>query len=238
MTVSTNMNRRTFVKSAAAAAAALGGLSLAGCAENTLEETAAGTAEAFAANEEGAEWVPVSCWHNCGGRCVNKVLVKDGTVLRQKTDDSHEDSWDWPQSRGCIRGRSVQQQVFGPDRLKYPMKRKGWSPDNPNGEMRGKDEWERISWDEALDYVAGELKKAKEKYGNRSIMYLNESNLEGYLGGVLSAFGGYVDNSACQSDGVYQYPTTGMLGMTYANLNDRYDIVNSDYFIMWGHNPS
>ena len=238
MTVSTNMNRRTFVKSAAAAAAALGGLSLAGCAENTLEETAAGTAEAFAANEEGAEWVPVSCWHNCGGRCVNKVLVKDGTVLRQKTDDSHEDSWDWPQSRGCIRGRSVQQQVFGPDRLKYPMKRKGWSPDNPNGEMRGKDEWERISWDEALDYVAGELKKAKEKYGNRSIMYLNECNLEGYLGGVLSAFGGYVDNSACQSDGVYQYPTTGMLGMTYANLNDRYDIVNSDYFIMWGHNPS
>ena len=31
------------------------------------------------------------------------------------------------------------------------MKRKHWSPDNPNGEMRGKDEWERISWDEALE---------------------------------------------------------------------------------------
>ena len=110
MTESKGMDRRSFCKGAAAATAAFGALSLAGCAEGNLAETekAADPGAAFAANEEGAEWVPVSCWHNCGGRCVNKVLVKDGVVLRQKTDDSHEDSWDWPQSRGCIRGRSVQ----------------------------------------------------------------------------------------------------------------------------------
>ncbi len=241
MTESKGMDRRSFCKGAAAATAAFGALSLAGCAEGNLAETekAADPGAAFAANEEGAEWVPVSCWHNCGGRCVNKVLVKDGVVLRQKTDDSHEDSWDWPQSRGCIRGRSVQQQVFGADRLKYPMKRKHWEPlTGGDKSLRGCDEWVRIGWDEALDAIANELKNAKEKYGNRSIMYLNEMNLEGYLGGVLSKFGGYVDTTACQSDGVYQYPTTAMLGMGYADLNDRYDIVNSDYFIMWGHNAS
>ena len=85
MTVST-MDRRSFVKGAAAATAAFGAISLAGCAENKLaetEQTDLTAADAFVKNEEGAEWVTGACWHNCGGRCVNKVLVKDGTVLRQ-----------------------------------------------------------------------------------------------------------------------------------------------------------
>ena len=43
------------------------------------------------------------------------------------------------------------------------------SLDAPNGELRGKDEWERVSWDEALDLVAQGLTRAKEQYGNRSI---------------------------------------------------------------------
>lgn len=234
-----DIDRRAFVAASAAATATLAGLSLAGCSENNLQETETASSESGPL-EEGAEWIPVSCWHNCGGRCLNKVLVKDGVVLRQKTDDTHEDSWDWPQSRGCIRGRSVQQQVFGADRVKYPMKRKHWEPlTGGDKSLRGRDEWERISWDEALDYIAAELKNAKEKYGNRSILYMNEVNLEGYLGGVLAAFGGYTDMSACQSDGTFQYAATGMMGQTYSPLNDRYDILsNTEYFVMWGHNPA
>ena len=68
---------------------------------------------------EGGEWVAAACWHNCGGRCMNKVMVKDGAVVRQKTDDTHEDSPDYPQQRGCVRGKAQQQQCFGADRLKY-----------------------------------------------------------------------------------------------------------------------
>ena len=231
------IDRRQFIAASASATAALAGMSLAGCSPNTLEKTDEKAQDA-ASLEEGAEWIPVSCWHNCGGRCLNKVLVKDGTVLRQKTDDTHEDSWDWPQSRGCIRGRATQQLVFGADRLKYPMKRKHWEPlTGGDKELRGRDEWERISWDEALDYIAAELKNAKEKYGNRSIMYMNEVHLEGYLGAVLSAFGGFVDQSGCQSGGTFQY-RSDMYGLTYAPLNDRYDILNSDYVILWGHNAA
>ncbi len=240
MTVSKSIDRRQFCKGAAAATAAFGALSLAGCAEGNLTETgeAVGSAEAFVANEKDAEWVSVPCWHNCGGRCLNKVLVKDGVVLRQKTDDTHEDSWDWPQSRGCLRGRSVQQQVFGADRLKYPMKRKHWEPlTGGDKSLRGRDEWVRISWDEALDYVAAELKNAKEKYGNRSIFYMNMANLEGVLGGVLGAFGGYADVCGTQSGGTFQYPTMPF-GLVYGGLNDRYDILNADYHILWGHNAA
>ncbi|MEX5792105.1 molybdopterin-dependent oxidoreductase [Providencia hangzhouensis] len=115
------------------------------------------------------KWKPVACWHNCGGRCVNKALVVDGVVVRQKTDDVVADSPDFPQQRGCLRGRSQRKQVFGADRLKYPMKRKGWAPGGGDKSLRGRDQWVRISWDEALDIVASESKRIKEKYGNESI---------------------------------------------------------------------
>ena len=42
--------------------------------------------------------------------------------------------------------------MFSKDRVRFPMKRKHWQPgggDNVNGDLRGIDEWERISWDEA-----------------------------------------------------------------------------------------
>ena len=130
--------------------------------ELRLAEVAVNAADGFRNLTEG-EWVPAACWHNCGGRCVNKVLVRDGVVVRQKTDDSVDDSVDNPQQRGCVRGRSQRMQVFGPDRIKYPLKRKTWSPDAPHGELRGKGEWERISWDEALDYACENASAIREQ---------------------------------------------------------------------------
>jgi anaerobic selenocysteine-containing dehydrogenase len=47
-----------------------------------------------------------------------------------------------------------------PDRLKYPQKRVG---------ARGEGKWQRISWDEALDTIAGKFKELKEKYGPESL---------------------------------------------------------------------
>ena len=49
------------------------------------------------------------------------------------------------------------------------MKRKSWSPDDPRGELRGKDEWERISWDEALDIVADQTKRIVDTYGPSAV---------------------------------------------------------------------
>ena len=188
-------------------------------------------------SEAGAQWATVPCWHNCGGRCLIKALVRDGKVLRMKTDDTHPDTWERPQARSCPMGHAMRQQIEGADRLKYPMKRKHWSPDDPHPELRGNDEWERISWEEALDYFADELKKAKEEFGNESILYMNMINLEGYLGQVLSAWGGYVDCTGTQSTGTFgmanaQFGFAEMGGTS----NDRMDLENSDYIVLCGHN--
>lgn len=186
---------------------------------------------------EGAEWKSVPCWHNCGGRCVIKALVKGDKVLRMKTDDVHPDTWERPQARSCPMGHAMRQQIFGADRLKYPMKRKHWSPEDPQGELRGVDEWERISWDEALDTIADQLKKAKEQYGNGSILYMNMINLEGYLGQVLGAFGGYCDDTGTQSTGTFGLNTVAF-GLLPNSGNDRMDLENSDYIVMYGHNAA
>ena len=185
------LNRRSFVRAGAAATVALAaGGSLVACS-SPQEDDLAATGENGASAETEGTWVTAACWHNCGGRCLNKVLVKDGRPVRQKTDDTHEDSPDYPQQRGCLRGRSQRKQVFAEDRIKYPLKRSGWSLDAPNGELRGKDQWERISWDEALDLVAQGLTRAKEQYGNRSILLLKGWNPE--MTRTLGAFGGFTN---------------------------------------------
>ena len=53
---------------------------------------------------------------------------------------------------------------------KYPMKRIDFDPDGErNPQNRGKSPYVRISWDEALDIVAGEIKRVKDTYGGSAI---------------------------------------------------------------------
>ena len=144
----TSLTRRDFVKWSAAAATVAAASGLVGV-------------EALADQPEGAvvdvpemtgEWKNAPCWFDCGGNCVNQVYIEDGVVKYQRTDVAGDDTYDAPQQRGCFRGRSMRKLVFGADRLKYPMKRKNWQPgggENAHGELRGCDEWERISWEEA-----------------------------------------------------------------------------------------
>jgi anaerobic dimethyl sulfoxide reductase subunit A len=191
-------------------------------------------------NGEG-KWVPAACWFNCGGRCHNAALVVDDTVVRQKSDDTHPDTPDYPQQRACLRGRSLRQVVFGPDRVKYPMKRKHWAPiTGGDKSLRGKDQWERISWDEALDYVAAELKHAKEKYGNRSILVPHWGDQYSEFYEFFKAYGGFTSIYDTGSFGTYAY-ISRVLGLPIVDLgsaNDRYDMRNSETIVLYGCNPA
>ncbi|TGE40104.1 twin-arginine translocation signal domain-containing protein [Desulfosporosinus fructosivorans] len=221
-----NLSRRNFIKASTAAAAIL---PLAGCG-NTLMRT---SADNIATMEE--RWITAACWHNCGGRCLNKALVVDGVVLRQKGDDTHPDSPNYPQQRACIRGRSQRQQVFGADRLKYPMRRKNWAPGGGKKELRGNDEWVRISWDEALDAISGEIKRIKEEKGNRAL-FADSANVSK----VLSLYGGCVSHWGTTSRGNWTY-TPDVIGYSpesNSGINDRLDMRNCDTVIMFGMNPA
>jgi NADPH-dependent glutamate synthase beta subunit-like oxidoreductase len=60
----------------------------------------------------------------------------------------------------CIKGATIPEVMYHPNSLLYPLKRAG---------ARGEGKWQRISWDEALDSVAQNLKRIKEKYGPEAI---------------------------------------------------------------------
>lgn len=85
-----HLTRRSFIKATTAATALAAASSLTACAPATSDLAATGE-DAEAAHPVGrdivsGEWKTAACWHNCGGRCLNKVLVQDGVVVRQKTD--------------------------------------------------------------------------------------------------------------------------------------------------------
>ncbi len=231
--VNQKIKRRTFLK-ASAVATAVAGLPLAGCG-NVMKEVSADEARKLAETE--GTWVSAACWHNCGGRCLNKALVVDGVVIRQKTDDTIADDPDMPQQRGCARGRSQQKQVFGADRLKYPMKRKNWAPGGGNKELRGRDEWVRISWDEALDLAAGEIKRIKEKYGNEAFLVGGG----GEASRLLSLYGGHSTHWGTTSWGTWRWGPEkfGMEeGFSAHSINDRLDLRNSKLVVLVGANPA
>lgn len=245
------LGRRDFLKSSAAATAVLAAAGLAGCAPSTkesLSETGKGAegmnahvVESDAAAIEGGEWITVDCWGNCGGRCVNKVLVQDGVVLRQKTDDVDADTLEHPQQRSCPRGHSMRQHVFNANRIKYPMKRKSWQPgggENSHGELRGEEGWQRISWDEALDYVADELKRVYDNYGPRSVVCM------GTDWPVLNLLGGRLQWNSTESYGNWYNAPIRMGGSISSGLpdcgnnNDRLDMLNAETIVLYGVNPA
>jgi anaerobic selenocysteine-containing dehydrogenase len=97
--------------------------------------------------------------HLCPGRCSRKATLEDEKLVDWDRDLESGLPAEWcPMKKGSY----VIEILNHPDRLKYPQKRIG-----PKGEGK----WERISWDEALDTIAGKFKKAKEKYGPESVAF-------------------------------------------------------------------
>jgi anaerobic dimethyl sulfoxide reductase subunit A len=202
------------------------------------------------------EWIPVGCWAHCGSKCYLKAYVVDNTVIRLQTDDTHEDSQEFPQRRACVRGRSRRMDVFSADRIKYPMKRKSWQPgggENAHGELRGTDEWERISWEEALDTIAKEITRIKDKHGNRAIFTSGNNfyarfmttrpeispTIKGCeLSNVFNLYGGSTYHSGTASAGAFLGAPLYGFGMGAGSdfVNDRLDARSCDYCIMIGLN--
>ncbi len=182
------------------------------------------------ASSKGTHIVTTACSHDCGGRCVLKVHVRGGAVVHIETDGGTE-----PQLRACLRGRAYRQRVHAPDRLKYPMKRVG---------KRGEGKFERISWDEALDTVAGELRRVKDSYGPASICYLGLSGSTTPLHGqrralyrMFNMFGGCTIWWGAASFEASSFASRFTLGST-VTANSRDDLLRSRLIILWGLNPA
>jgi anaerobic dimethyl sulfoxide reductase subunit A len=172
--------------------------------------------------------------HNCGGRCLLKLHVRDGVIVRVETDDRPSDAVEAPQLRACIRGRAYRQRQYHPDRLLHPLKRVG---------RRGEAKFQAISWKEALDRVATEMVRVRKAYGHASLFVpygtgsYSQTNgrqvaqrLLNLAGGSLGQYNNYSwPCAAVATETVYGTGVTG---------NQRQDWLNAKYILMWGWNPS
>jgi molybdopterin guanine dinucleotide-containing S/N-oxide reductase-like protein len=130
------------------------------------------------------------------------VDTKDDKIIRMMPidfDDSDPAPWTikargmefTPPRRTTLapHGQNAKSIVYSPDRLLYPMKRVDFDPNGErNTQNRGKSEYERISWDEALDIVGNEIKRAKRKHGPGAMAVSHGSHHTwGNIGYYLSA---------------------------------------------------
>ena len=61
--------------------------------------------------------------------------------------------------------------VYSKNRVLYPLKRVDWDPEGErNPQNRGNSKYERISWDEAIEIIASEIKRVTDTYGSNSIL--------------------------------------------------------------------
>ncbi|OFV79393.1 MAG: hypothetical protein A2W26_08370 [Acidobacteria bacterium RBG_16_64_8] len=83
--------------------------------------------------------------------------------------------------------------IYSEERIKHPMKRVDFDPmGERNPQNRGKSRYERISWDEALTLVAGELKRVQDMYGGPAVSGCTSSHhnwgIVGYKMGPFARF--------------------------------------------------
>ena len=112
--------------------------------------------------EEKVKVIHTTGRNNCGGRCVIHAHVRDGRIERLTTDTQEAAGCGAPLT-ACVRGMNYHKTFLGEDRLRYPMKRVG---------PRGEGAFERISWQEAVDIIAGEWIRIRDTYGPGS-RYVN-----------------------------------------------------------------
>ena len=182
----------------------------------------------------GSAWSAPGCHLGCG------VLIysKDGKVDHVEGDPSNP----YNQGRLCPRCVAVTDFVNHRDRVLYPMKRAKAD--------RGKEKWERISWDEALDTVEERFNGYKEKYGAESVVFLQGTgrDIAAYISRLAWSFGSpnytfSLANVACFGPRIFASTMTSggfMVGDYSQQFIDRYD--NPEWecpgsVVVWGNNP-
>ncbi|QOS67516.1 molybdopterin-dependent oxidoreductase [Eggerthella guodeyinii] len=216
------LTRRSFLKTTGAVAgtAAVGSALAPSLDAIAAEEQSGGNQEIVVQN---------ACRVGCVTGCRLDVYVRDGKVVKTRPADLPDPEY----KRACLRGLSHAQMIYSEERVKYPMRRVGG---------RGNDEWERISWDEAVEEIGDKLLETREKHGAKANYFMsnggNVSILSGSFGSMrfrnafeMQSISNGVD-LGCMPGISRVYGSNG----TWGKIAEPSDIQNADTFFVWGMN--
>ena len=177
--------------------------------------------------------VHAACPHDCPDACAVLITIEDGRATRIQGDPKH------PVTRGflCAKVAKYLDRVYSPGRVLYPMRRRKEVPKGSG--TRDFADFERISWDEALDAIAIRFKAISRDFGPEAILPYS-------YGGTLGALNGgsmdrrffhrlgasQLDRTICSSAGGDAIVT--VLGKKLGTEPEQFR--HSKYIIAWGAN--
>lgn len=171
-----------------------------------------------------------------------KLTLKDGKIIKsepyQKTSEIYNSLQYYTQDL-----------VYAKDRIKYPMVRKSYleNPNNSKPELRGKDEWVRVSYEEAIKLISTELKKTKNERGAEGIFagsygWKSSGNMHNsrvLLHRFMNCIGGFTGSLGDYSTGAAQVIMPHVLGtIEVYEQQTSWPVVleNSKVIVIWGAN--
>lgn len=167
------------------------------------------------------------CPRNCYETCGILAHVQDGTLLKVEGDPRHG----YTQGRLCAKGYAYTEYVYSPQRLRYPLRQY----------PRGSGNWQRLSWEEALEIIAIKILELHQRYG--SSLACGYNKYSGNLGflhfateGMFRGFGShtklYGDTCLAAGSEAVAY-NRGRIA-----IPDPEDMVESKTIVLWGVNPA
>jgi anaerobic selenocysteine-containing dehydrogenase len=161
----------------------------------------------------------------CRAECGMIVHLEDGKVVRVQGDP--EDPW----SRGrlCVKGRNAYRILYAKDRILHPILR-----DGKGGPLR------RVSWEEAVDFIACKLESIKGEYGPEALVFYRGTTAKVVDGAVLNRLATLYGTpnvtgtwAVCVGPKMLAYDHTfGRPSMPWCDLR------NARYIILWGASPN
>ncbi|WP_169785311.1 molybdopterin-dependent oxidoreductase [Campylobacter curvus] len=140
--------------------------------------------------------------------------------------------------------------VYNKARVKYPMVRKSYlaNPDSPKPELRGRDEWVRVRYEDAIKLVARELKKTRKQKGLSSVYakspaWKSSGNVHSsttLLHRFMNLTGGFVGGLGDYSTGAGQVimtHVTGSIEVYEQQTSWNSVLANSKVVVIWGSDP-
>ncbi len=166
----------------------------------------------------------------CTAHCATVATVEDGRVTRLDPDHDHPNG-----GAICVKGKAAPELVYNGERLNYPLRRT-----HPKGaEDPG---WERVSWDEALDDIAGRLLRIRERYGAEAIAMARGTasgtsvdDVNQWSTRLLNRLG---SPNSVSTTHVCNWHRDTAFSYTFGVAQPSPDVLHSGAFLLWGHNPA
>ena len=159
----------------------------------------------------------------CDGFCPVEAKVKDGRVVRVTPRSA-------PILKDvlCMKGAFSPKAFSHPDRILHPLKRVG---------ARGDGQWQRVSWDDALDDITNRLKKVVDQYGPEAFAVAHSG---GWLlgdNGTTRRFMNHLGSPNFITSVAYCAGNTAAINRFVYGWFPRADIMNSKCIVLIGHDP-